>query len=56
MPIAAHQAIQFILADMAVALEATRSLCHRAAWMVDQGKIDSIVSVDGQALRGRTWR
>ena len=43
-PIAAHQAIQFILADMAVALEATRSLCHRAAWMVDQGKIDSIVS------------
>ena len=43
-PIAAHQAIQFILADMAVALEATRSLCHRAAWMVDQGRIDSIVS------------
>ena len=29
---------------MAVALEATRSLCHRAAWMVDQGRIDSIVS------------
>ena len=43
-PIASHQAIQFMLADMAVALEATRALCHRAAWMVDQGKLDSIVS------------
>jgi acyl-CoA dehydrogenase len=43
-PIASHQAIQFMIADMAVALEATRALCHRAAWMVDQGKLDSIVS------------
>ena len=43
-PIAMHQAIQFMIADMAVALEATRALCHRAAWMVDQGKLDSIVS------------
>jgi acyl-CoA dehydrogenase len=39
--IAQHQAIQFMLADMAVALEATRLLCHKAAWMVDQGKLDS---------------
>jgi len=43
-PIAQHQAIQFMLADMAVAYEATRLLCHKAAWMVDQGKLDSIVS------------
>ncbi len=43
-PIASHQAIQFMIADMATALEATRALCHRAAWMVDQGKLDSIVS------------
>ena len=43
-PIAMHQGIQFMIADMAVALEATRALCHRAAWMVDQGRIDSIVS------------
>jgi acyl-CoA dehydrogenase len=43
-PIANHQAIQFMLADMAVALEAARSLCHKAAWMVDQGKLDSVVS------------
>jgi acyl-CoA dehydrogenase len=40
-PIAQHQAIQFLLADMAVALEATRLLCHKAAWMVDKGKLDS---------------
>lgn len=43
-PIASHQAIQIMLADMAVALEATRSLCHKAAWMVDQGRLDSVVS------------
>ena len=43
-PIASHQAVQFMLADMAVALEASRALCHRAAWMVDRGRLDSIVS------------
>jgi acyl-CoA dehydrogenase len=43
-PIAQHQAIQMMLADMAVSYEATRLLCHKAAWMVDQGKLDSIVS------------
>jgi acyl-CoA dehydrogenase len=43
-PIAQHQAIQFMLADMAVAYEATRLLCHKAAWMVDRGEPGSIVS------------
>jgi len=43
-PIAQHQAIQFMLAEMAIAYEATRLLCHKAAWMVDQGELDSIVS------------
>ena len=43
-PIAQHQAVQFMLADMAVALEATRTLCHKAAWMVDNGRLDSVVS------------
>jgi acyl-CoA dehydrogenase len=43
-PIAAHQAIQFMLADMAIAYETTRLLCMKASWMVDQGKLDSIVS------------
>jgi acyl-CoA dehydrogenase len=43
-PIAQHQAVQFMLAEMAIAYENTRSLCHKAAWMIDQGKLDSIVS------------
>jgi acyl-CoA dehydrogenase len=43
-PIAQHQAIQFMLAEMAIKYEATRLLCHKAAWMVDQGKADSVVS------------
>ncbi len=42
--IAQHQMVQHMLADMAVAYEATRMLCHKAAWMVDQGHLDSVVS------------
>jgi acyl-CoA dehydrogenase len=43
-PIAQHQAIQFMLAEMAISYEATRLLCHKAAWMVGEGKLDSIIS------------
>jgi acyl-CoA dehydrogenase len=43
-PIGQHQAVQFMLAEMAIAYEATRLLCHKAAWSIDQGKLDSIVS------------
>ncbi len=43
-PIAQHQAIQFMLADIAVSYEATRLLCHKAAQAVDAGQLDSIVS------------
>ncbi|HET9954247.1 MAG TPA: acyl-CoA dehydrogenase family protein, partial [Polyangiaceae bacterium] len=43
-PIAQHQAVQFMLADMAIAHEATRLLCHKAAQMVDSGQADSVVS------------
>jgi acyl-CoA dehydrogenase len=43
-PIAQHQAVQFMLADMAIAYEATRLLCHKAAAGIDSGKPDSIVS------------
>jgi acyl-CoA dehydrogenase len=48
-PIAAHQAIQFMVAEMAIAYEATRLLCHKAAWSVDQGQINSIVSAYAKA-------
>ncbi len=37
-PIAEHQAIQFMLADMAMRIEAARSLVHRAAWLKDRGR------------------
>ena len=36
-PIAGFQAVQFMLADMAKDVEASRLLTHQSAWMVDQG-------------------
>ena len=48
-PIAQHQAIQFMLAEMAISYEATRLLCHKAAWKVDCGELDSIVSAYAKA-------
>jgi acyl-CoA dehydrogenase len=43
-PIAQHQAIQFILAEMAIAYETTRLLWQKAASKVAAGELDSIVS------------
>ena len=37
-PIAEHQAIQFMLADMATRIDAARTLVHRAAWLKDRGQ------------------
>ena len=36
-PIAQHQAIQFMVADMAMKIEAARLLVHKAAWLLDNG-------------------
>ena len=36
-PIAEHQAIQFMLADMATRIDAARALVRRAAWLKDRG-------------------
>ncbi|MEI9479741.1 MAG: acyl-CoA dehydrogenase family protein [Deltaproteobacteria bacterium] len=36
-PIARHQAVQFMLADMAKDLDAARLLVWKAAWLADQG-------------------
>jgi len=49
-PIAQHQAIQIMLADMAVSYEATRLLYQKAAWNVDRGQLDSIVSAYAKLL------
>jgi acyl-CoA dehydrogenase len=43
-PIAQHQAVQFMLAEMAIAYESTRLLGHKAAWSIDHGKLDTIIS------------
>ncbi|HVU05977.1 MAG TPA: acyl-CoA dehydrogenase family protein [Polyangiaceae bacterium] len=49
-PIAQHQAVQIMLADMAVSYEATRLLYQKAAWNVDQGQLESIVSAYAKLL------
>ncbi|MCA9697000.1 MAG: acyl-CoA dehydrogenase family protein, partial [Myxococcales bacterium] len=43
-PIANHQAIQMIIADMAISYEATRMLYLKAAWEVDNGVKRSVTS------------
>src|SRR6266446_6450112 len=43
-PIASFQAIQFMLADMAVSIEAMRLLTYKAAWLVDCGEPRNVLS------------
>ena len=40
-PIAEHQSIAFMLADMAIGVEAARLLTYRAAWEIDCGRRNS---------------
>jgi acyl-CoA dehydrogenase len=49
-PIAQFQAIQFMLADMAIDVEAMRLLTYKAAWMIDSGAPASIVSSYAKAF------
>lgn len=43
-PIGQHQAVQTMLADMAIRYEASRLLYQKAAWEVDQGRVRGISS------------
>ncbi|MBE3589172.1 MAG: acyl-CoA dehydrogenase family protein [Thermoanaerobacteraceae bacterium] len=43
-PICANQAIQFMLADMAIGIESARALLWKAAWHVDQGEPSTMLS------------
>jgi acyl-CoA dehydrogenase len=43
-PIAQHQAIQFMIADMATKLEASRLLYQKSAWLLDNGLRNSLVA------------
>ncbi|MBA2794012.1 MAG: acyl-CoA dehydrogenase family protein [Thermoleophilaceae bacterium] len=43
-PIAMHQAIQFMIADMATKVEAARLLTHKSGVLLDQGKRNTLAS------------
>lgn len=49
-PIAQHQAIQFMLADMAIGIEAGRNLVRKAAWMKDNGQRNTAVASMAKAF------
>lgn len=49
-PIAQHQMVQVMLADMAITYEATRLLVLKAAWALHQGEKSSIVSSYSKAF------
>ncbi|XP_026318294.1 probable medium-chain specific acyl-CoA dehydrogenase, mitochondrial isoform X2 [Hyposmocoma kahamanoa] len=43
-PIAHHQAVAFMLADMAIGVETARLAWHKAAWMVDHGQKNTVLA------------
>jgi acyl-CoA dehydrogenase len=43
-PIGEHQAVQFMLAEMAIRIEATQLLVRKAAWSLDRGERKAIYS------------
>jgi len=49
-PIAAHQAVAFKVAEMAMGIEAARLLTYKAAWMVDNGQKNTHVASMAKAL------
>jgi acyl-CoA dehydrogenase len=53
-PIAQHQAVQFMLADMAKDLEAARLLVWKAAWLADQGVRNSKEAAMAKAFAADT--
>jgi acyl-CoA dehydrogenase len=48
--IANHQAVQFMIAEMALKYEATRLLVHKAAWLIDKGSRNSLVASYSKAF------
>lgn len=47
-PIAHHQAVAFMLADMAIGVETARLAWQKAAWMVDHGQKNTILASVGK--------
>jgi acyl-CoA dehydrogenase len=48
--IANHQAIQFMIADMAMKVEASRLLTYKAAWLIDNGQRNTEVASYAKAF------
>lgn len=49
-PIAGHQAVAFMLADMAIGVETSRLAWQRSAWEVDQGRRNTYYASIAKAL------
>lgn len=49
-PIANFQALQFMMADMAIEIEASRLLTYKAAWLVDRGQAPNPISSYSKAF------
>ncbi len=49
-PIAKHQAIQFMIAEMGMKIEAARLLTYKAAWMCDKGEKNSQIASYAKAF------
>jgi acyl-CoA dehydrogenase len=53
-PLAEHEAVSFMIADMAKDLEACRLLVWKAAWMADQGRPNTLYASYAKAMAADT--
>lgn len=53
-PVASYQATQAKLTEMAIKIEALRTLIYRASWLIDQGTPDFALSAMAKYLGGQT--
>jgi acyl-CoA dehydrogenase len=49
-PIAKHQMVQAMIAEMAMKVESSRLLTHKAAWLLDQGQKNTMVASMAKAF------
>ena len=46
------QAVSFMIADMAIGIEASRGLVHKSAWEIDQGRRNTMYASMAKAFAG----
>ncbi|EHQ90805.1 acyl-CoA dehydrogenase family protein [Desulfosporosinus youngiae] len=54
LPLAANQAIQFQLAEMATRIELARNIIYKAAWKADNGQLDPALNAMAKFYAGET--